>query len=129
PCSTRRGRAFGAAPARLYRAACARYTMGHSLGRRIASPPIGARNRREPPMLPITRRTFLTGAAAATAAAAYPGRSDAASAERPNIVVIMADDMGFSDIGCYGGEIATPNMDRLAANGLRFTQFYNPARC
>jgi arylsulfatase len=48
---------------------------------------------------------------------------------RPNIVVILADDMGFSDVGCYGGEISTPNLDRLAAEGLRFTQFYNAARC
>jgi arylsulfatase A-like enzyme len=48
---------------------------------------------------------------------------------RPNIVLIMADDMGFSDIGCYGGEIPTPNIDALAKNGLRFTQFYNSARC
>ncbi len=47
----------------------------------------------------------------------------------PNVVVILADDMGFSDPGCYGGEIATPNIDRLAAGGLRFTQFYNTARC
>ena len=47
----------------------------------------------------------------------------------PNIVLIMSDDMGYSDIGCYGGEIETPNLDRLAANGLRFTQFYNTARC
>jgi arylsulfatase len=48
---------------------------------------------------------------------------------RPNILFILADDLGFSDIGCYGGEIATPNLDRLAANGVRFTQFYNTARC
>lgn len=48
---------------------------------------------------------------------------------RPNIVIILADDMGYSDIGCYGGEIHTPNLDRLAAHGLRFTQFYNAARC
>jgi len=48
---------------------------------------------------------------------------------RPNIVLIMADDMGYSDIGCYGGEVNTPNLDRLAAGGLRFTQFYNAARC
>ncbi|HXD89295.1 MAG TPA: arylsulfatase [Urbifossiella sp.] len=48
---------------------------------------------------------------------------------RPNVVVILCDDMGFSDIGCYGGEIATPNLDALAAGGLRFTQFYNTARC
>lgn len=49
--------------------------------------------------------------------------------DRPNIILIMSDDMGFSDIGCYGGEIETPNLDKLAANGLRFTQFYNTARC
>lgn len=48
---------------------------------------------------------------------------------RPNVLIIVADDMGFSDVGCYGGEIQTPNLDRLAANGLRFTQFYNTSRC
>ena len=48
---------------------------------------------------------------------------------RPNIVFILADDLGYSDLGCYGSEIATPNLDRLAQNGLRFTQFYNTARC
>jgi len=48
---------------------------------------------------------------------------------RPNIVILLADDMGYSDIGCYGSEIATPNLDRLAAGGLRFTQFYNTSRC
>lgn len=48
---------------------------------------------------------------------------------RPNIVLILADDMGYSDIGCYGSEIPTPNIDALAADGLRFTQFYNTARC
>ena len=47
----------------------------------------------------------------------------------PNIVLIMADDMGYSDIGCFGGEIRTPHLDRLAAGGLRFTQFYNTGRC
>ena len=51
------------------------------------------------------------------------------AAPRPNIVVILADDMGFSDIGCYGGEIQTPNIDALAAHGLRFTNFYNTSRC
>ena len=50
-------------------------------------------------------------------------------AERPNIIIILTDDMGFSDLGCFGGEIETPNLDRLAANGLRFTEFYNTARC
>lgn len=53
----------------------------------------------------------------------------AATGQRPNIVLIMSDDMGYSDIGCYGGEIPTPNLDRLAAGGLRFSQFYNMARC
>ena len=55
--------------------------------------------------------------------------SDTAADERPNIVVILCDDMGFSDIGCYGGEIQTPNLDRLAAGGLRFTDFHNNAKC
>lgn len=51
------------------------------------------------------------------------------TATRPNIVLIMADDLGFSDLGCYGGEISTPNLDGLGYNGLRFTQMYNGARC
>ncbi len=51
------------------------------------------------------------------------------SANRPNVVLIMADDMGFSDLGCYGGEIETPHLDALAANGLRFTQFYTTSKC
>ncbi len=50
-------------------------------------------------------------------------------AQRPNILVILVDDMGYSDIGCYGGEIHTPNLDALAAGGIRFTQYYNTARC
>src|SRR3954470_19684525 len=53
----------------------------------------------------------------------------ATAGERPNIVFILADDLGYSDLGCYGGEIATPNLDALAAGGVRFTQFYNTARC
>ncbi|MCR4411837.1 MAG: sulfatase-like hydrolase/transferase, partial [Thermoguttaceae bacterium] len=52
-----------------------------------------------------------------------------AAAARPNIIVIMSDDTGWSDLGCYGGEIETPHLDALAANGVRFTQFYNTARC
>lgn len=51
------------------------------------------------------------------------------AAQKPNIVLIMADDMGYTDIGCYGSEINTPVLDRLAENGLRFTQFYNTSRC
>lgn len=53
----------------------------------------------------------------------------AEAGEKPNIVIILVDDMGFSDIGCYGGEISTPNLNKLAAGGIRFTQFYNAARC
>ena len=52
-----------------------------------------------------------------------------AAALRPNIIVILSDDVGYSDIGCFGGEIQTPNLEALAKNGLRFTQFYNTARC
>lgn len=51
------------------------------------------------------------------------------SSERPNILLILNDDMGYSDLGCYGGEVDTPKLDQLAAGGLRFTQFYNTARC
>src|SRR5580704_1954564 len=53
----------------------------------------------------------------------------AAAPTRPNIIVILMDDVGFSDIGCYGSEIPTPHIDALAAEGIRFTQFYNTARC
>ena len=84
----------------------------------------------------IDRRTFLKqagmGAAAAAFTASCGGAGPTASesgASKPNIVLIMADDMGFSDIGCYGGEISTPNLDALAANGVRFRNFYNAARC
>ena len=49
--------------------------------------------------------------------------------QKPNVIVILNDDMGFSDIGCYGGEVETPNLDTLALNGLRYSQFYNTARC
>jgi len=51
------------------------------------------------------------------------------ASENPNVLVILTDDLGYSDIGCYGGEIETPNLDRLAKNGLRFSQFYNTAKC
>ena len=52
-----------------------------------------------------------------------------AEGQKPNIILIMADDLGYSDLGCYGGDIETPNLDALAADGLRFTQFYNTGRC
>jgi len=80
------------------------------------------------------RRDFLKSVGCGAAAFAFAGCSETLAVERrkgkrPNIVLIMSDDMGFSDIGCYGGEIDTPNLNKLAANGLRFTQFYNTARC
>jgi arylsulfatase A-like enzyme len=59
----------------------------------------------------------------------FPLAAAVAAPRPPNIVILLADDMGFSDIGCYGGEIPTPNLDALAAAGLRFTQFYNTGRC
>ena len=52
-----------------------------------------------------------------------------ADAPRPNVVYLLADDMGYADTGFHGSEIKTPNLDKLASNGLRFTQFYNTARC
>ncbi|MEM7478102.1 MAG: sulfatase-like hydrolase/transferase, partial [Planctomycetota bacterium] len=52
-----------------------------------------------------------------------------ATSERPNFVIIFCDDLGWSDLGCYGSEIETPNIDRLASQGLRFTQAYNTCRC
>jgi arylsulfatase A-like enzyme len=55
--------------------------------------------------------------------------AEVSAAERPNILVILVDDLGFSDLGCYGSEIQTPTLDRLAARGLRFSQFYNTAKC
>ena len=56
-------------------------------------------------------------------------RTAHAGPPRPNILLILADDLGYSDLGCYGGEIETPHLDSLAQSGLRFTQFYNTARC
>lgn len=83
-------------------------------------------------MAACSRRDFLkttgaAGAALSVTAASAAGATKAAP--RPNIVVILADDMGFSDLGCYGSEINTPNIDGLAADGVRFTQFYNCAKC
>src|SRR4051812_7900719 len=72
---------------------------------------------------------FLRPALCLAVLLAAPIALRAAEPGRPNVLLILADDMGFSDAGCYGGEIQTPNLDRLAANGLRFTQFYNTARC
>ncbi|MFC1735445.1 sulfatase-like hydrolase/transferase [Candidatus Hydrogenedentota bacterium] len=78
-----------------------------------------------------TRRNFLKTVGLGVAAMAVQGCAwgQTAPAGRPNIVLIMADDMGFSDVGCYGGEIETPNIDALAQNGVRFTHIYNNAKC
>ena len=59
----------------------------------------------------------------------FADQASAADPPKPNILMIVADDLGYSDLGCYGGEIQTPQLDRLAAGGIRFTQFYNTARC
>jgi arylsulfatase A-like enzyme len=73
----------------------------------------------------------LAAVLALSAATAPPAAAADASAKprKPNFLIIIADDMGFSDAGCYGGDVSTPNIDKLAANGLRFTQAYSTARC
>lgn len=86
----------------------------------------------------INRREFLQksaltlagmGVGLPLARRALAQEGGAAPGKRPNILVFIADDMGYSDAGCYGGEIATPNLNRLAQGGLRFTQFYSTGRC
>ena len=86
---------------------------------------------------PLSRRDFLClGAIGAVGtllghsrlSVAWPAKA-ASSSARPHIILIMSDDMGYSDVGCYGSEIETPTLNRLAADGVRFTQFYNAARC
>ena len=80
--------------------------------------------------MPRLAAALLFVLTAAISLAGHPLRGHCAeSAARPNIIVILSDDMGYSDVGCYGGEIETPTLDALAAGGLRFTQFYNTARC
>ena len=74
-------------------------------------------------------RTFLALLACSLPAGCAEIAAVGNTPPRPNIVLILADDMGYSDLGCYGGEIDTPNLDRLAGGGLRFTQFYNTSRC
>lgn len=76
-------------------------------------------------MFRILMVLVVTGVAGVEAGAAARGPAG----KRPNIVILLADDVGFSDVGCYGGEVRTPNLDALAAGGVRFTQFYNVSRC
>ena len=77
-------------------------------------------------ILRVTAGLVLLGSATLVGLAGDGARLGAG---KPNFLIILADDMGYSDAGCYGGEIQTPNLDRLANGGLRFTQFYNTARC
>jgi arylsulfatase A-like enzyme len=77
----------------------------------------------------LTALFLFSAWAYSTRATSAPDRAVSQPAPRPNIVLIMADDMGFSDLGCYGSEIKTPNLDSMARRGLRFSQFYNAARC
>ncbi len=83
----------------------------------------------------MQRRTFLKTATLSAVATQLPNSSALAaptadtSKPRPNVIIIMADDVGYSDLGCYGSEINTPTLDGLAKNGLRYTQFYNAGRC
>jgi arylsulfatase len=82
--------------------------------------------------LPTLQSPLLTLFVTLAASAAWAGEAASPTPPapaKPNIVVILVDDMGFSDIGCYGSEIPTPHLDALAKNGLRFTQFYNTGRC
>ena len=75
---------------------------------------------------PIGRRSVLQAFGAGTAAAAVSGALHAAQADKPNIIFIIVDDMGYADLGCYGGKvIRTPNIDRMAAEGMQFTQAYS----
>jgi arylsulfatase len=78
----------------------------------------------------VSRRDLLRLGAGLSAAGPVLGQADPrTSGRKPNFLVILADDMGYSDAGCYGGDIDTPNLDALAAHGLRFTQAYSTARC
>jgi len=84
----------------------------------------------------MDRRKFVKTVGAASASMAIPfsiragnNLKETLAGKRPNIILMMVDDMGFADIGCYGSEIATPNLNRLSENGIKFTEFYNCARC
>ena len=87
------------------------------------------RNRRRISRREVVKSLGTTAALGWTVSEAAEAEQIAPATTPPNILLILADDMGFSDLGCYGGEIRTPNLDRLAKEGVRFTQFYNTARC
>lgn len=92
--------------------------------------PENARNGLFQSRLRINRIVLLVCSVAAwSAGSPQSSFADEEQGKRPNIIYIMSDDMGYSDIGCYGSEIETPNLDAMAEGGLRFTQFYNTARC
>ena len=106
-------------------------------GRLLSNPLIGGlvcglypSSPRHPPSLSMTVRPRLL-AAVALGISLVPSGSFAlpAGEERPNVLMILADDLGYSDLGCYGSEIPTPNLDRLAAGGVRFTQCTNTSKC
>src|SRR5689334_4700843 len=84
-----------------------------------------------PPSRPLSRRAWMAGAAGTLALAGGPTRRGEAQPARPNIIFIMADDLGYADVSCYGRQdYSTPNIDRIAAGGVRFLQGYaNSAVC
>lgn len=88
-----------------------------------------ARRARRGFLLACAGAATLLVAQGAAQAAPTPAPTTAPARARPNFIVIMADDLGFSDLGAYGGEVATPNLDGLASNGVRFDNFYNLSRC
>ena len=79
--------------------------------------------------LPYPTRFLLMQRHLLTLLTLFLGTPTISAGEKPNVLLIMADDLGYSDLGCYGAEIETPQLDAIAENGLRFTQFYNTARC
>lgn len=79
--------------------------------------------------IPVTRRGFVVGAATAAAALGLARRARAAGAKPPHFIYILADDVGFDDLGYRGGKVLTPNIDRLAAEGARLEHFYTQPMC
>ena len=107
-------------------------TSGYSDGWRIATAERRGTLKKTVDLNRKTRKsmkTFLHRCTILVALTAVMFSTMVVAAEKPNIIVIVADDLGYSDLGCYGGEIATPNIDALAKGGVRFSQMYNSARC